>query len=81
MILLTVVGSGTHHFDELFNSQAPLVIAWLLLKSRHQIGEHTKRIHCLFIACSLLGPPVLKPIAHFQKPVRDAPCSDWPQLS
>jgi hypothetical protein len=50
MILLTVVGSGTHHFDELFNSQAPLVIAWLLLKSRHQIGEHTKRIHCLFIA-------------------------------
>jgi phosphoserine phosphatase len=47
MILLTVVGSGTHHFDELFNSQALLAIAWLLLKSRHQIGEHTKRIHFL----------------------------------
>ncbi|TAD78412.1 MAG: haloacid dehalogenase-like hydrolase [Oscillatoriales cyanobacterium] len=46
-MLLTVVGSGTHHFDEVFNHQALLAIAWLLFKSRHQIGEHTKRIHFL----------------------------------
>lgn len=46
-ILLTVVGSGTHHFENLFTSQALLAIAWLLLKSRHQLGEHIKRIHFL----------------------------------